>query len=69
MSSTTSGSNRRGVVNKTKVRIVPVLKKGKGHEGHVDGYIVHPEDRAVREAPIQRARPALLRKQRDKDLL
>lgn len=36
------------------VRIVPVYRKGKEHEGHVDGWIVTPEDRVVRELPPAR---------------
>lgn len=31
------------------VRIVPVFRSGKGHEQYADGFIVHPDDRAVRE--------------------
>lgn len=53
----------------TKARIMPVFKVGKGHEAHVDGWVVHPEDRIVRSVPIERTRPAARRKQRSKDLL
>lgn len=55
------------MTHRTKARIVPVLKKTKGHEGHVDGYIVHPDDRVVRDVPIRK--PAAARKQSAKDLL
>lgn len=34
-----------------KVRIVPTFRKGKEHAGHPDGFVVHPEDRAVRRLP------------------
>lgn len=33
------------------VRLVHVFKPGKEHEGHIDGVIVHPDDRIVRELP------------------
>ena len=37
--------------SKPKVRFVPVYKRGKNHEGHIDGWVVHPDDRVVRELP------------------
>lgn len=41
---------------KTKVRLLPVFKPGKEHSGHVDGWIVHPEDRIVRVVKVKRER-------------
>lgn len=41
----------------TKARIIPVFKNGKGHIGHVDGWIVAHEDRIVREVVIEKPQP------------
>jgi len=36
---------------KRKRRIIPVFRKGKEHEGHADGFVIHPDDREVRKLP------------------
>lgn len=41
---------------KKKRRIVPVFKDGKEHAGHVDGWIIHPDDREARRLPKPKAK-------------
>lgn len=38
-------------MSKRKAKIVPVYRKGREHEGHVDGWIIDPDSRIVRDLP------------------
>jgi len=39
---------------KTKVCLVPVYKPGREHAEHVDGWIIHPDDREVRKVSVKK---------------